>query len=164
MNAVVSVPFTTPDGVERQLRSTLGAKKRICDLLGMHAHDALNKYDSGAFPYILFALLHDANGNPPEGITVSYLAENLLPENTVEILAAIYSALSNGQVEKKALEPVIQKRLTELLTGLHSGASVLNPSDSPTDNSGGDTSNAKSTPELSDTPNPNGDKITEPVS
>lgn len=160
MNAVKPTPFTTPDGVERELRFTLGARKRIVELLGMHMNEALNKYDSGAFPEILFALLHDESGNPPAGITVPYLAEHLLPEQTTEILSAIYAAGTNGRVEKKILEPVIAKLMREILTGSKSGASAPNPSDLQMNSSGGDTSNVKSMPESNDTPNSNASGIT----
>lgn len=163
MNAVKPTPFTTPDGVERQLRFTLGARRRINDLLGMDLKDALNKYDSGAFPEILFALMHDEHGKPPEGVTLASLAEQISDSDRPEILAAIMAAASNGKLEKNELEPLIKKYLTAAPTGSHFGASVPNVSDSPISSSGGDTSNVKLTPEPSDIPSNSIDGITASV-
>lgn len=159
MNAVKPTPFTTPDGVERELRFTLGARKRIQDLLGMPLKEALDKYDSAAFPHVLFALLHDREGKPPEGITIEFLAENLPDSDRVEIMAVIMAASSNGKLEKNELEPLIRKWMIKAATGSDSGASVLNASDSPMNNSGGDTSNAKLTPDSNDTASSNGSGI-----
>lgn len=161
MNAVKPTPFTTPDGVERELRFTLGARKRIVDAFGMQLKGALDKYDSAAFPEVLFALMHDQHGKPPAGITVEYLAENLPDSDRVEIMVTIMAASSNGKLEKKALEPILRKAMSaEMDTGSKSGVSAPNFSDSLTNNSGGDTSNVKSTPELSDTPSNSDSGIT----
>lgn len=161
MNAVKPTPFTTPDGVGRELRFTLGARKRIVEAFGMQLKSALDKYDSAAFPEVLYALLHDKDGNPPVGITVGYLAENLPDSDRVEIMVAIMAASSNGKLEKKDLEPILKKAMgMETDTGSKSGASVLSSSGSQMNSSGGDISNAKSTPESNDTPNVSASGIT----
>lgn len=156
MNAVKPTPFTTPDGVQRELRSTPGARKLIVDLTGMQLKPALDKYDSGAYPEILFALLHDSKGNPPDGITVEYLRWNLSDSDGVEIMASIMAAYSNGKLEKKDLEPMLKKAMSaETGTGSKSGASAPSSSESPTNNSGGDTLSVSLTPESSATPSTN---------
>lgn len=164
MNAVKPTPFTTPDGVERELRFTLGARRRILDYLGLNLKDALNKYDSAAFPEVLFALLHDDKGKPPDGITVSSLAESLPADSAGEILAAIYAAASNGRLEKNELEPLIRKAMTAALTGSDSGASVPSSSDSQTSNSGGDILNVKLMHESNGMPINSAAPTTEPES
>lgn len=164
MNAVKPTPFTTPDGVERELRNTHGAKKRIMQLFGMPWREALNKYDSGAFPEILFALMHDVNGQPPEGITVLYLAENMSDTDSPEVMGAIMEALTNGAIEKKAyataMRKVLKEQLEKMLIGSNSGASALSASDSLTSSSGGDTSSAKSMHESNGIPNNSEEMIT----
>ncbi len=168
MNAVKPTPFTTPDGVERQLRFTLGARRIIQDSFGMTLKEALDKYDSGAFPEILYALMHDDKGNPPEGVTVQSLKFNLAAEDSTEILAAIMAAASNGKTEKKEIEALLKENLKKRTAplGSASGASAPTPelSDSQTGSSGGDTLSARSSPELTATANGNGLPITEQVS
>ena len=153
MNLVKPVVLTTPDGVDRELRFTLGARKRIVDRFGMDMQSALNKYDSGAYPEILFALMHDSKGQPPVGVSVDELSESLAPEDGPEILAAILSAASQGKKTKNELEPLIRAAMDAAMmqtTGSTSGASPLAPLDSPTNNSGGDILTAKSLPESND--------------
>ncbi len=158
MNAVTPIQITTPDGVDRQLRFTLGARKRIQEIFGMDLQAALNKHDSAAFPGILFAMMHDAEGNPPKDVTLSQLSEMLDPGDGVEIMATILSAASQGKKTKDELIPILQAemdRRLRLLTGSGSGASLLDLSVSPTSSSGGDTSNARSSLELIDSTNEN---------
>lgn len=150
MNAVTPVTITTPDNVERELRFTFGARKRISDIFGCDLMAALNKYDSGAFPGVLFALMHDANGNPPS-VTEAWLSENLPIEAANEILAAIMSAATQGKTEKKYIEALLIAK-QQGTTGSTTGPSALSVSESATANSGGDTSNAKSKPESEPTP------------
>lgn len=152
MNAVTPIPLTLPDGVTRELRFTLGARKRIQDRLGLDLNSALQKYDAGALPDILYSLMHDAKGNPPLDITPNELAETLGTDSTVEIMAAIMSAATQGKLSKNVLEPIILDvlRKQQLLTGSNSGALELDVLASLMNNSGGDTSNAKLEPESSD--------------
>lgn len=147
MTAVTPVTLTTPDGVERLLRFTLGARKRISGKFGTSDLRAiLNEHDAGALPDILWCLMHDAEGKPPE-VSVAWLAENIAVTDQAEVLAAIVSAASQGKAPKNELEALI----TASLTGSTFGPTVLSASDSPTTKSGTDTSNAKSAPESIDT-------------
>jgi hypothetical protein len=146
MNAVTPVKLTLPDGVERELRFTLGAKKRIVDTLGMQLKDALNKYDAGAFPAILHALMHDEEGKPPS-VSVTWLECHLTDEQTPEIMAAIMSAASQGKASKNELEARLREAMTGQTnqpTGSTSSASEPSASDSADKSSGGDTLSARS--------------------
>jgi hypothetical protein len=145
MHSVTPVKITLPDGVERELRFTIGAKKMIVDLLGMPMQDALNKYDSGAFPEILWALMHDENGDPPD-VSVKWLSATLPADSAGEIMAAIMSAATQGKTPKNELEALINAAMGT--TSSSSSASQLSASDSHEQSSGGDTSPAKSALEL----------------
>jgi hypothetical protein len=157
MNTVKPIILTMPDGVDRELRFTSGAKKRIVDYFGTGLKDAMDKYDDGALPAILFALMHNGKGEPPAGITEAELAEMLDPADSPEVLAAIMSASSQGQKTKNELEPLIREEMKKRaamelakMSGFASGVFAPDLSGLPTNNSGGDTSIAKSPPESSD--------------
>ncbi len=164
MNAVKSVPIVTPDGVERNLRFTLGARKRITEIFGLpDIKDVLNKYGDGAIPELLYSCLHDEDGNPPKDLTANRLAETLAPEDAAEMLAAFMCAVSQGRVSKNDLEALVEEALKKAepigLKPLPSEASV---SDSPQEKSGGDTSNVSSMPSPSSGENGKTSKTTAP--
>jgi len=154
MNTVTPVSITTPDGVERELRFTLGARKRIHEIFGFGFQEALDKYDSGAFPGILYALMHDATGKPPN-VTIEWLSENLPADSSNEILAAIMSAGSQGKASPKEIEALLAQtqqaaaeadRLRRI--GSTSGPSAHSASESQQPNFGGDSANASLKPGL----------------
>lgn len=169
MNTVTPVALSLPGGKELSLRFTAGAERRVIDLLGVPWNDAIRKYESGAFPAILFALSHDSKGTPPD-ITVPELAEMIPLDAKTEILAAIMSATTQGRVPKNELEVLfkaeMKRQLSTSSSGSTSGASApaLSTSDSPTNNSGGDTSSASLRPESEDTEKPKTAEIIEPES
>lgn len=134
------------DGVERELRFTHGAAKRIVDHFGMPMRAALDKYDAGAFPGILHALMFDRKGNPPD-VSVEELGETLPMDGATEVLAAILSAMNQGKVPKEQLEAALKKAMEEEAgkTGLKLGLSAVNGFDSLTESSGGSTPSPKST-------------------
>ena len=153
MNTVTPVTITTPDGVERELRFTLGARKRIHEIFGFGFQEALDKYDSGAFPGILYALMHDSTGKPPD-VTIEWLAENLPADSSNEILASIMSAGSQGKASPKEIEALLAQaqqaaaeaeRLKRI--GSTSGPSVRSASVLLPPTSGGGFENANSKPE-----------------
>lgn len=155
MDAVTPVTITTPDGVERSLRSTLGSRKRISEHFGITMPEAIKKYGEGAIPAILWAMLHDEQGQPPP-FSVQYLEDNLPSEQATALFAAILSASTNGRTSKNELEGLmleVIRREIGLPTGATSSDSALSSSDSQKPNSGGDTSNAKLSPESSTTTN-----------
>ncbi len=147
MKTVTPVEVQTPDGVNRVLRFTLGARKRIQDKFGMPFKEALDKFSEGAFPSILFALMHDVNGNPPTDITEAQLGEMLSPEDTPEILAAILSAAMQGKKSKNEIEPMIREKMEAALALIMNGSTdgaLPHPTealDSPISSSGGASSN-----------------------
>ncbi len=153
MNTVTPVTITTPDGVERELRFTLGARKRIHEIFGFGFQEALDKYDSGAFPGILYALMHDSSGKPPD-VTIEWLSENLPADSSTEILASIMSAGSQGKASPKEIEALLAQaqqaaaeaeRLKRI--GSTSGPSVRSASESLPLTSGGASLSANLNPE-----------------
>lgn len=150
MNSVKAVALALPEDNECELRFTLGAKKKIVDHFGMSLQDALNKYDSGAFPFIIWALAHTPKGKPT--VDLDWL-ENSLPsdaDSTAEMMAAIMSAGTQGKTPKNEIEALIKAQMEgqqPKTTGSTSSASALSASDSVDASSGGDILSAKSTPE-----------------
>jgi hypothetical protein len=156
MNSVTPVKLTLPEGVECELRFTLGARKRITDHFGMPMQEALNKHDSGAFPAIIHALTHTEKGKPT--LELEWLAENLPldGDSSAEILAAIMSAATQGKTPKNELEALLKAQMqgvAQKTTGSTPSASEHSASDSAGANSGGDTSSAKSSQESNATEN-----------
>lgn len=170
MNAVQPVLLRLPgEEVERELRFTLGARKRIEDKFGKGLLQALKEQGYGALPDILYALMHDRKGKPPD-FDVEELRENLPADGGVEILAAVMSAATQGQTPKNEIEALLKleqekeaRKMLEELIGSGSGVSADSASGSPTDSSGGDISNPKSSPDTSDSKSENGTLITVPV-
>lgn len=137
MHSVTPVKITLPDGVERELRYTCGAQKLIVDHLGCKLKEALDKYDTGAFAVILWSLMHDSNGHPPD-VSADWIAFNISPDSSSEIMAAVLSAATQGKTPKNELEALLNKA-TETANGSGSLATALSASDSAPQNSGGDT-------------------------
>lgn len=141
MNSVTPVKITLPDGIERDLRFTLGAKKMIVDLLGMPMKEALDKYDSGAFPEILYALMHDERGNPPS-VSVEWMQLHIPADAAPEIMAAVMSAAVQGKRPKNEIEALVNAQLEEnqrMINGSGSLVSAPSVSDSVGKSSGGAT-------------------------
>jgi hypothetical protein len=150
MHAVTPVTFTTPDGVERKLRATQGARLRIYERFGKHVQEVLNTYGDAAFADILFALMHDEKGKPPKGLTVEELRESLPMDSGAEIMAVIMAAFSQGKSDPNELRALLEKAMetqTQTTTGSSSTDSVHSASESPLSNSGGDSASGNSTPE-----------------
>lgn len=145
MSPVTPVTITI-DGVERELRFTQGAALRITKHFGMPMREALNKYDAGAFPAILHALMHDRKGNPPD-VSIEELAEMLPMDASAEVLAAIVAASNQGRIPKEQIEAQIVKAMEQEATknGFAPGLSAVSDFDSLTASSGGDTVSPKST-------------------
>lgn len=159
MGPVIPVRFVTPDGVERWLRFTNGAQKRITEKYGgISIQDILLKYGDGALSDLVFFMMFSERGEPPADLTPELLAESLPggPESSIEMVATVMSAVTQGRAEKKEIEALLQKameprQLTDR-TGSDSGALPGSASDSPTMNSGGDTPNGRLPPLPTDTP------------
>lgn len=155
----------TPDGVERELRFTLGAEKRIHDLYGKPTMAVFQDQGDSAIPGLVWAMLHDAKGNPPVGYdSPAALAEEICPQDRVEYGAALLHAISNCSVEKKTIETALKTAMgiSQDLIGSNSEPTPSSVSESsmmpdsgglPQENSmrsadGIDTSNVAPTPEL----------------
>lgn len=162
------VYFETPDGVKRELRFTFGARKRIVDRFGMQIVPALNKYDLAALPELLYCLMFDEDGNPPENLNIGRWIENQDLARAPEMMVTLMDAVAQGRAEKKeleALERMIRAGMEEqirTLTGSISGPSDTSASASPSENSGGSQSES-STPSSSDGPKTAVSVITAPA-
>ena len=96
MSPVEKVFFDCPDGVARELRATLGARKRISELTGKSMALLITEQDGGAFPVILWAMMHDAEGNPPD-ISIKWLEENVPMEDAAKAWVRISAAFEEQQ-------------------------------------------------------------------
>ena len=149
MHAVTPVPFCTPDGVQRELRWTLGAQKRIANQFGNDLQKALNENGDGMVPDLGYACMYDKDGNPPADLTAKQLAESLA--EPTELLAAFLSARSQGQTPKNEFEVLLTKAAKK--AGWNGTPSARSASGSRRKSSGTVSSRAKSTPESRDTSN-----------
>lgn len=153
-HAVTPVPYTCPDGVERLLRSTRGAKQLMGEKFGRDKSliDILNERGDDALIDIAIFMMYDDQGNPPD-ITPKRFAFAMpqTTDATAGLMAAVMSALSQGQTPKNELEARVKDFLetqaraeTEKLMSLVSGPSADSASDSQTASTGGDTAKRKS--------------------
>jgi hypothetical protein len=151
MNAPVPVNVVCPDGVERNLRFTLGARRRISTYFGMEIADVLTKIGDGAVPGLLHAMLWDEKSHLLIGVpeSIPEFEEQFPGDAGREYLAAIMSAMSQGKASKKDIETLLdqaQRAAIEKLTGLTSSPSARNVSDLIEPSSGTVISNANSSP------------------
>lgn len=123
MKAVSPTKLVCPDGVEREVRFTLGAQRRIHERFGGTIQDALNKHGDGVLAELVYLCMYDGKGQPPADLTLVEFAE-MLPGGGVETFAVLLSAISQGQVPKEQAEALIQKALEMSRTGFISGASA----------------------------------------
>lgn len=128
MNAVKPVPLATPDGVERNLRCTAGALKRISERFGTQDFRgvAAEKGD-WVLLEVAYYMMFDERGQPPKDLSLEWLLENTPQDATREVLAAIIAAYSQGAQSKNEVEALLndaeklseaerlQARLTELI-------------------------------------------------
>lgn len=139
MNPITPVKYTTPDGVERNLRFTFGAQKRMVDRLGCSVSAALLKYDAGALPEILYCMMFDDKGNPPAGLDPVAFAESVDVESGASMMAALIDAMSKGKTPKNelaALEKSLEKMFSTKTLGSMLGRLLEGVSDSPVPSSG----------------------------
>ncbi len=157
MDPITPVTIKTPDGVERSLRFTFGARKRIVDLLGCGPREALTKYDSGALPDLLYACMFGQDGDPPVNkdgspFDVKAYRESADQDASTEMMAAFLGAMTKGAVPKNELEALVRKSQEDevrKMFGLTSGALLDSASGSPPESSG-------ISPSESSTPSPSG--------
>jgi len=111
--AVTVAKYTTPDGVERELRCSQAAQFRM----------SLEKDKNGAVPeyFICWAMLFDEDDNPPlftsgprEGkpMTAGWLGANLSLMDLPKMRAAIAEATTGAVLEKKIVE-LMEKLATD---------------------------------------------------
>ncbi|OFX15272.1 MAG: hypothetical protein A2Z18_02570 [Armatimonadetes bacterium RBG_16_58_9] len=109
MNAVTPVPLTTPDGVERKLRCTPGALKRIKDKFGSSSFIEVSQREGDwALFVIAYYMMYDEQGRPPEDLSMEQLLEAAPSEAAEETMAAIISAASQGRKSKNEVEALIK--------------------------------------------------------
>lgn len=164
MAEIKAATYKTPDGVERLLRFTHGARRRIVDRFGCNAKQALEKYSDGALPGILYACMYDEDGKPPLGLTIEQLEETVNSGDSVEMLAVFVETVANGKMEKNAgakLRESLGRMISQKPTGTPSGVSPESTSGSPaapqpaalTPESSGTSPNGNSGTSASDMPN-----------
>jgi hypothetical protein len=158
MKAVTPVLLQDPSGVERELRFTQGARKRIFEKFGsIDVTSIWQEKGDWAIAETAYYMMFDSDGNPPSAMSLDQWMEVAVgdDENTTEIAAAIISAISQGKTSKNE----VAERLTKIRSvaiamiqdGLKPGLSADSVSDSPTLNIGGDTPTENSPPSLSST-------------
>lgn len=140
MSPITPVKYTTPDGVERALRFTFGAQRRIVERLGCTAVEALQKYENAALPDMLYACMFDEYGKPPLDLDPVVFAETADPESAAEMMAAFMSAVTKGKSPKNELEALIREAMEKQFSlttfGSQLGVSLESASGSPTQSSG----------------------------
>jgi hypothetical protein len=137
MSPTATVTYTTPDGVKRAVRLTFGARKRIADKFGMPLAEVLKRYDSAAFPDILYCCMCDdaAGGKPPKGLPPNW-ADGLEidADMETEMSVAFMEMLTKGGIEKNVLRTMIREEMSSQMKtryGSSSGPSPISTSDSP---------------------------------
>jgi hypothetical protein len=142
------VPFTTPDGAERNLRFSQGAKRRIGNRFGARKpiQEIMQEHGEDSIIEIAWLLMFDEDGKPP-GITLDRFFETFPPAQMLDLMSSVMSAISNAETPKNEIETLLKKVMTldtemlksEILkmTGSGSGASAGSVSESPSVNSGG---------------------------
>jgi hypothetical protein len=164
MHAVSGVAYTTPDGVERTLRSTRGAKRLMSDKFGREKSlmDILNEHGDDSLFEIAHFMMHDENGDPPD-ITLKQFVFRTpqTTEATAELMAAVMSALTQGKTPKNELEVMVREFLEAqnklalqqlTLKNSDSGVSAAITSDSPDASTSGSTAKRSSKRSSSVTP------------
>jgi hypothetical protein len=111
----------TLDGVERTLRATSGAHRLIFDEYKMRIGDLLNSQAELAVTGILWALMHDADGNPPKDLSRKRLDFSMPLVPDVEVVNKITEAITQGAIPNAAgAQPTTtegEKPTTETTTG-----------------------------------------------
>lgn len=171
MNPTTPVTYTTPDGVTRPVRVTIGAEKRIAEKFGKPFPVVLNQYDVAALPDILYLCMFDdaAGGKPPKGLAPNW-GDALEPDTDmkVEMTATLMAANSRGALKKSDLieatkAVLMEEALRKMRTlGLNFGPSPDSVSESPAESSG-PAPPESSTPSSSDSASASESETTAPV-
>lgn len=152
MTTVKPVLLTTGDGVEREIRFTLGARKRMAERFGTESlQEILNRLGDGAVSGLVYCCMYDRDGKPPAGLAEEAFAEMLPGNASGELLATFFSAVTQGEVPKNVIEARITAALRESIIGSGSGASEPSASDLPPPISGMVLPSPSSAPEPIDT-------------
>jgi hypothetical protein len=146
---VVPVPYVTPEGAERNLRFSQGAKRRIAQRFGAKQNIAeiLQKEGDDAIVECAYAMMYDEDGKPPSDLSLDRFYEAFRPDQMVELLAAVMSAVTQGETPKNELEALFGKMMSlreesmrseiQRIIGPGFGASVGSASDLQNVSSGG---------------------------
>ncbi len=150
---IPSVKVTAFDGVEREIRFTFGAQRRIIDGaktasgelwagFGMPAMQVLNRYDTAALPELLWCCMFDEKGKPPQDLDPVEWREKEDPENGPELYGVFMECITKGRVRKNEFAAQIRTLLEEslkmmlIIPGLDPGALLDKSSESAAANSG----------------------------
>ena len=138
MRAVTPVLLLDHTGVERELRFTPGARRRIAEHFGTEnmVQVAQDKGDWALY-VCAYYMMYDSKGNAPAEYSLEEWMENCSGSEGAELVAALMASVTQGKTSKKEVEEMLEKM--EGQTGLTSGPTVASVSDSQTQSSGGDT-------------------------
>jgi hypothetical protein len=146
---VVPVPYMTPDGAERNLRFSQGAKRRIAARFGAakSLEAIMAEHGDNAILEFAYFMMYDEDGKAPADLTLDRLFESFAPQGMTGLIAACMSAVVQGETPKNEVETMLSTLMnmqteqiqSEILRkiGSGSGASVGIVSDSPKESSGG---------------------------
>lgn len=146
---VVPIPYTTPDGAERNLRFSQGAKRRIANRFGAakSLDQIMREEGDNAILEFAYFMMYDEDGKPPSDLTLDRFFEAFAPQGMPCLIAACMSAVVQGETPKNELETLLNQMLTmqtdalqseiQRMIGSGSGASPGSVSASPNESSGG---------------------------
>lgn len=162
MTPLKSAKFLCPDGLEREVRFSLGAQRRISDRFGVPILEVFNKHGDGGLPELVYLCMYDAKAQPPSGLSLEEFSEAVPGNAAPELLAVLVEAITQGKIPKEQAEVMIRELTRRSLpTGFTFGVSDANASASPIAPSGGSPSESSS-PSLIDGENKSEPPTSEP--
>jgi len=107
------VTITLTDGVERNLRYSLGSCRRLKSKFGasVFTGEGLKGLDEEKLPALLFEGLRDSDGNTPEGMTEEKLADLMAMPMLPKMLAAFVAAWSGSMRKNGESSSPIQTQI-----------------------------------------------------
>lgn len=109
MQAICEVPLMTPDGVQRAIRCTPGALKRIETRFGTADFmRAVRERGDWVVFEVAYLMMYDRDGKPPSDLTMEGFLEVVAYDDVAEVLGAICSAVEQGRKKKEDLEQMFR--------------------------------------------------------
>lgn len=160
LSAIRTTTLVCPDGAERRVRYSQGAKRRITERFGgLSIQQILSEHGDAALASLVYACLYDEEGKPPADLTLAQFEEMLPGDSTNELFATLAETMSQGAARKNEVEALLQEAESRR-TGSTPGASGGSVSDSATESSGGSLTQS-SRPSANDTASSSGEPTAE---